>query len=157
MTDPRNTETIHAYTDGSCSMPSRFGGWGFVLLRTESGKRLENHGSSKGTTNNQMELTAAIEALRVLKIRCSSNPIILYTDSQYVKRGLTEWLNGWVANGWRTASKKPVANKELWLELKTLAEGLDVSFEWVKAHNGNALNERADYLANMGTKEAQAH
>lgn len=155
MTTTKNTiETIHAYTDGSCSMPSKRGGWGFVLLRTVTGNQLERYGSASGTTNNQMELTAAIEALRVCKVRCSSNPIIVYTDSQYVKKGLTEWISNWMAKGWRTANKKPVANKELWQELKALSDQLNVSFQWVKAHNGNPLNERADQLATKGTAEA---
>lgn len=139
------SEVNYAYTDGACITQDRRGGWGFVLARGE--KRLRRSGGELQTTSNRMELTAAIKALEELQKRYPDNPVVVYSDSQYVVKGITEWLENWKRNGWRNASKKPVENADLWQELDTLNQALKVSWEWVKGHNGNPLNEEADKLA----------
>ena len=135
------------YTDGACSGNPGPGGWGVVLLAEDDGmvtKRKELSGGKLDTTNNQMELKAAIEALRALRRKTI---ITLITDSIYVQKGITEWLPNWKKNNWKTSSKKLVKNKELWQELDLLVSNHLVTWEWVKGHAGNSENERADKLA----------
>jgi ribonuclease HI len=133
------------HTDGACSGNPGPGGWGAIL---DSGPhRKEIKGGEAQTTNNRMELTAAIEALRALKGRCS---VALHTDSVYLRDGITKWIHGWKRNGWRTADKKPVKNVELWQALDALADAHDVEWHWVRGHAGHDLNERADELARQG-------
>ena len=139
---------IEIFTDGACRGNPGPGGWG-VLLR-HNGRERELCGGEVATTNNRMELTAAIRALEALTERCH---VKLYTDSVYVKDGITKWLAGWRARGWRTANKKPVKNKDLWLRLAELVEEHDVEWHWVKGHAGHVENERADALANRGLDE----
>jgi len=136
---------VEAFTDGACRGNPGPGGWG-ALLRS-GGHVKELHGGELATTNNRMELTAAIEALAALKHRCR---VALYTDSTYVRSGITEWMPAWRARGWRTASKKPVKNQDLWQALSEQAERHEVSWHWVKGHSGHPENERADELANQG-------
>lgn len=135
-------EKVVIYTDGACSMPSMKGGWGAVLKFGKATKEIS--GFLAKTTNNQMELTACIEALLAIKKQAS---IEIYTDSQYVKNGITQWILNWKKNGWKTASKQPVKNMELWQKLDELNQKLQPNWRWVKSHNGNVLNERADFLA----------
>ena len=140
---------VTAYTDGACRGNPGPGGWG-VLLRF--GRRTkELWGGDPDTTNNRMELMAAIQALAALKEPCH---VLLYTDSVYVKSGITTWIDNWRRRGWRTANRKPVKNKDLWLLLDSEAERHDVSWRWVKGHAGDPGNERADELANRGVEEA---
>ncbi|MEK7266800.1 MAG: ribonuclease HI [Pseudomonadota bacterium] len=134
---------IEAFTDGACAGNPGPGGWGALIIDGES--RTEIYGGQSATTNNRMELTAAIEALRA-----TGGPIRLYTDSQYVKNGITVWINGWKRNGWRTADKKPVKNQDLWVSLDEAINGRNVDWRWVKGHNGHPENERADALARAG-------
>ena len=133
---------ITIYTDGACSGNPGKGGWGAVLIQNRKEKHLS--GSNKFTTNNQMELTATIEALKSI-IKPSN--IALYTDSQYVKNGITSWIFNWKKNGWKTANKKPVANKDLWIELDKYVKIHSVNWFWVKGHSGDHYNEIADQLA----------
>jgi len=142
------TEVV-IYTDGACKGNPGPGGWGAVLQA--GGHEKEMWGGEKLTTNNRMELTAVIEALASLRRRCS---IDLYTDSEYVRNGITSWIHGWKARGWRTADKKPVKNVELWQKLEALAAGHEVRWHWVRGHAGHPGNERADQLANRGVDEA---
>ena len=139
---------VEIYTDGACRGNPGPGGWG-ALLRA-SGRERELHGGEAATTNNRMELTAAIRALEALKRPCS---VALYTDSQYVRQGITLWLPQWVARGWKTADRKPVKNQDLWLRLDELARLHRVEWHWVKGHAGHPENERADGLANRGIEE----
>jgi len=136
---------IHAYTDGACSGNPGPGGWG-VLLRAGSHEK-ELFGGEPATTNQRMELKAAIEALKALKKPCR---ITIHSDSKYVVNGMTEWLPDWKRRGWKTAAKKPVANLELWQELDRLAAHHQVRWQWVKGHAGHPENERADALARRG-------
>ncbi len=138
--------TIH--TDGGCRGNPGIGGWGAIL--SYSGVTKELKGNADHTTNNQMELTAAIEALETLKRACH---VDLYTDSVYVRNGITKWINGWRAKGWRTANRKPVKNKELWQELDALNQKHQIEWHWVKGHSGDPGNERADELANQAMDE----
>ena len=133
------------HTDGACSGNPGPGGWGAVLQYGSTVKELK--GGAPLTTNNRMELTAAIEALNALKRACA---VELHTDSTYVKDGLNKWMKGWKKNGWKTADKKPVKNLELWQALDTAVERHVIDWRWVKGHNGDELNERADQLANEG-------
>ena len=133
---------IIIYTDGACSGNPGKGGWGAVLIHEGNEKYLS--GYDKMTTNNKMELTATIESLKSIKTK---SKIELYTDSQYVKNGINSWIINWRKNGWKTASKKPVANKELWRALDECAAKHEVSWFWVKGHAGNKYNEIADELA----------
>lgn len=134
---------VEAWTDGACRGNPGPGGWG-VLLRCAGRERALN-GAEPLTTNNRMELTAAIMALESLKRPCS---VDLYTDSQYVRSGITEWLSGWKRNGWRTASRRPVKNQDLWQALDAATARHEVRWHWVKGHSGHPENDRADELAN---------
>jgi ribonuclease HI len=142
---------IHIYTDGACKGNPGPGGWGVLLKSGATEKEL--YGGELGTTNNRMELMAVIQALMALKRPCA---VTLYLDSQYVLKGITEWLPGWKAKGWRTASKQPVKNAELWRQLDELVSqgGHTIDWQWVRGHNGDAGNERADALANLGVEVA---
>ncbi|TFY99309.1 ribonuclease HI [Ramlibacter henchirensis] len=142
---------VEIYTDGACKGNPGPGGWG-VLLRSGSTQK-ELFGGELGTTNNRMELMAVIQALSALKRPCA---VTLYLDSQYVLKGITEWLPGWKAKGWRTAGKTPVKNAELWKRLDDLVQqsGHVIDWRWVRGHNGDPGNERADALANMGVELA---
>ena len=133
------------HTDGACSGNPGPGGWGAVLQYGETVKELK--GGAPLTTNNQMELTAAIEALNALKRPVA---VQLHTDSSYVKDGLTKWIHNWKKNGWKTADKKPVKNVELWQALDAAVARHQIEWHWVKGHNGDEMNERADALANEG-------
>ena len=137
--------TVEVYADGACRGNPGPGGWG-VLLRA-GGRERELHGGEPATTNNRMELTAVIRALESLDARTR---VRLYTDSQYVQKGMTEWIHDWKRRGWRTADKKPVKNVDLWMRLDELARGHDVEWHWVRGHAGHPENERADALANKG-------
>jgi len=139
---------VALFTDGACRGNPGPGGWG-VLLRYGDRER-ELYGGETATTNNRMELRAAIEGLKALREPCE---VTLTTDSTYVMKGLTEWLPGWKARGWRTAGRKPVKNAELWRELDAEAGRHTVRWEWVKGHSGHEGNERADALANRGIDE----
>ncbi len=141
-------KAVEVYTDGACRGNPGPGGWG-VLLRW-GGHERELKGSEPDTTNNRMELQAAIEALSALRRRCR---VELYTDSEYLRRGITEWLPGWKQRGWKTASRKPVRNRELWEALDRLQQKHEVRWHWVKAHAGHPGNERADALANEAIDE----
>jgi ribonuclease HI len=136
------SDKITIYTDGACSGNPGKGGWGAVLIN--EGNEIYLSGHDKMTTNNKMELTAAIEALKSIKIKSN---IELYTDSQYVKNGINLWIVNWKKNGWKTASKKPVANKDLWIKLDECVATHEVIWFWVKGHAGNQYNEMADELA----------
>jgi len=136
---------VDIFTDGACSGNPGPGGWGAVLRSGEHEKEL--CGGERDTTNNRMELTAAIEALEALTEPCQ---VTLTTDSTYVRDGITRWLANWKQNGWRTAAKKPVKNQELWQKLDRQASRHDVTWKWVKGHSGHPENERADMLANQG-------
>ena len=138
--------SVTVYTDGACSGNPGPGGWG-VLIMTDSSESIELNGGEKHTTNNRMELTAAIEALKHFK---QSTKLTIFTDSVYVKEGISSWLNNWKARGWKTASKKPVKNEDLWKELDEQNQIHDVDWQWVKGHAGHPENERADYLARTG-------
>jgi len=139
---------VEIYTDGACRGNPGVGGWG-ALLRTD-GRERELWGGEPLTTNNRMELTAAIRALEALKRRCQ---VALYTDSQYVRLGITTWLPDWKLRNWRTADRKPVKNQDLWQELDALAAKHDIEWHWVRGHDGHPENERADALANRGIDE----
>jgi ribonuclease HI len=137
--------SVKAYTDGACSGNPGPGGWGVVLQFGDHERELK--GGESDTTNNRMELTAAIEALKALKEPCH---IALTTDSTYVKDGITKWLSNWKRNGWKTAAKKPVKNQDLWQQLEDCVTQHTVEWLWVKGHSGHPENERADTLANEG-------
>ena len=139
---------INIYTDGACRGNPGPGGWGALLIYQKSKKEL--YGFSPETTNNIMELSAVIESLKSIKRKC---PIIITTDSNYVKNGITDWIHSWKTNNWKTANKKPVKNKELWIELDSLCALYDIKWEWVKGHSGHPENERADSLANKAIDE----
>ena len=133
------------YTDGACKGNPGPGGWGVVLRSGAHEKEL--FGGERSTTNNRMELTAVIEALASLKRSCD---VAIYTDSEYVRKGITEWIHGWKQRGWTTADRKPVKNAELWQRLDALRQLHHVQWRWVKGHAGDPGNERADALANRG-------
>tara|TARA_Y100000994_G_scaffold142509_1_gene116751 strand:- start:333 stop:773 length:441 start_codon:yes stop_codon:yes gene_type:complete len=136
---------IYIYTDGACRGNPGPGGWGAILIYEDFKKEIK--GGSLLTTNNIMELTAVIEALSILKF--SSN-VVITTDSNYVKDGITKWIHNWKAKGWKTANKKPVKNKDLWIRLDALSSQHTIDWKWVKGHSGHPENERADFLANEG-------
>ena len=138
-------DRVQIYTDGACSGNPGPGGWG-ALLRWK-GTDKEMSGGERKTTNNRMEMMAAISALESLK---RTVPVDLYTDSTYVRDGITKWLPGWKSNGWKTAAKKPVKNQDLWLRLEAAMRDHDIKWHWVKGHAGHPENERADELARSG-------
>jgi len=142
---------IVIYTDGACKGNPGPGGWG-ALLRAADGAEKELCGGELDTTNNRMEMMAVIEALSALKRPCQ---VILFVDSQYVLKGMTEWLHGWKAKGWRTAAKQPVKNVDLWQRLDALVHQSEhrIEWQWVKGHAGDPGNERADALANRGVEQ----
>lgn len=136
--------TVHLFTDGACSGNPGPGGWGLILRHPATGKEIERAGAEANTTNNRMELMAVIEGLGLLT---KPSIVELYSDSQYVLKGLDEWLHSWKRRGWRTADKKPVKNVELWQRLDELASQHDVRMHWIRGHQGHPENERADRLA----------
>jgi ribonuclease HI len=136
---------VQVYTDGACKGNPGPGGWGAWLRSGESEKEL--WGGEAVTTNNRMELTAPIEALASLKRTCQ---VVIYTDSEYVRNGITTWIHGWKQRGWKTADRKPVKNVDLWQRLDALCQTHKVEWRWVKGHSGDPGNERADELANRG-------
>ena len=142
---------VRAFTDGACSGNPGPGGWGAVLQFGDHEREL--HGGAADTTNNRMELTAAIEALRALRESCR---VSLTTDSTYVKDGITQWLANWKRNDWKTAAKKPVKNQDLWQALDHESSRHEIDWCWVKGHSGHPENERADRLANLGMDEVRA-
>ena len=140
---------ITIYTDGACSGNPGVGGWGVVIIEDNKNETFLNGGENH-TTNNKMELTAAIQALKTFE---KESTITLITDSKYVKDGIQSWIENWKKNGWKTAAKKPVKNKELWIELNELIARHNITWEWVKGHAGNTHNEKADYLARRYIEE----
>ncbi len=149
--DVSKQSTVTIYTDGACSGNPGPGGWGALLMDDE--KTMEIKGGKADTTNNQMELMAAIKAIK--KLRLPSRDVIIRTDSTYVRDGITKWMPNWKANGWKTANKKPVKNRDLWIQLDELAQRHNVSWQWVKGHSGNEGNNRADVLAHKGMAKYQ--
>lgn len=143
-------DKVEIFTDGACRGNPGPGGWGALLRMGVHEKRM--HGGEANTTNNRMELMGAIQALRVLSRPCE---VVVWTDSEYVKKGMTEWLAGWKARGWRTAAKAPVKNADLWQLLEAEAARHVVDWRWVKGHAGHPGNEIADQLANKGIDELQ--
>ena len=147
---------LYIYTDGACSGNPGPGGWGALLIAKEAGKLLKSRelcGGEADTTNNRMELTAAIEGLNALE---RPSPVTVVTDSTYVKDGISKWMHGWKRKGWKTAAKKPVKNQELWMALDEAQARHQVTWEWVKGHAGHAENELADGLANKGMEPFKA-
>ena len=141
---------VQLFTDGACSGNPGPGGWAFILRHPATEKEVERSGAEILTTNNRMELMAVIEGLKLLK---TASIVDLTSDSQYVLKGLKEWIKGWKAKGWKTADKKPVKNQELWMELDALAAAHQVRFHWIRGHNEHAENERCDQLA-VAAREA---
>ena len=137
---------IKIYTDGSCIGNPGKGGWAAIILN--GGKKTELKGSKKDTTNNQMELLAPIKALKKIP---KGSKVQIFTDSKYVKSGITEWIHSWKKNGWKTASKQKVKNKDLWVELDLLANEFDIKWNWVKAHSTDKLNNEVDLIARGAT------
>lgn len=136
-------EILNIYTDGACKGNPGIGGWGAILEYGNTKKEIK--GYSINTTNNIMELTAVIKALECLNRKCK---IVITTDSNYVKNGITDWIKSWKNNGWKTAKKSPVKNKDLWIKLDSLVANHDIDWKWIKGHSGHPQNERADELAN---------
>ena len=140
---------IKVYTDGACKGNPGQGGWGALILENDSSREI--NGGENNTTNNRMELMAVIKALESLK---EQKDIIIYTDSTYVQKGISEWIINWKRNGWKSSNKKTVKNKDLWVELDNLNDSMSVKWEWIKGHAGHSGNERADYLANLGVNSS---
>jgi len=138
---------IKIYTDGSCLKNPGNGGWAAIINVNNEIKEIS--GSVKDTTNNKMELMAPIKAIQEVK---EQQPIEIYTDSQYVKLGITDWIHKWIKNNWQTSKKEPVKNKELWMELYELTKSHEIKWIWVKAHAGNTLNEQVDLLAKQAAE-----
>jgi ribonuclease HI len=147
----QNEDAVEIWTDGACKGNPGPGGWGALLKLGTVEKTL--HGGEPLTTNNRMEMLAVIEALGALKRPCK---VLLHVDSQYVMKGMTEWIHGWKQRGWRTADKKPVKNADLWQRMDEEVAKHSITWKWVKGHAGDPGNERADLLANRGVEEARA-
>ena len=147
----QNEDAVEIWTDGACKGNPGPGGWGALLKLGAVEKTL--HGGEPLTTNNRMEMLAVIEALGALKRPCK---VLLHVDSQYVMKGMTEWIHGWKQRGWRTADKKPVKNADLWQRMDEEVAKHSITWKWVKGHAGDSGNERADLLANRGVEEARA-
>ncbi|WP_324778669.1 ribonuclease HI [Thiobacillus sedimenti] len=147
-----SADTIYIYSDGACKGNPGAGGWGALLVA--GGHRKEIHGGEPNTTNNRMEMTAVIRALELLK---RPSTVEVHTDSQYVQKGISEWLPGWKRRNWRTADGKPVKNQDLWERLDALAQQHRIEWIWVRGHAGHPENERADQLANQGVLQAHRH
>jgi len=140
---------VNLYTDGACKGNPGPGGWGVVIIK--NGKSVDEiYGGEINTTNNRMELLAVIHGLNQIE---KADMVRVNTDSMYVKNGITSWINKWVENGWKTAAKKDVANKDLWLKLQSIVETRKITWNWVRGHSGDAGNERADFLANKGVSD----
>jgi len=137
---------VNLYTDGACKGNPGPGGWGVVIIKNGTPVD-EIYGGELNTTNNRMELLAVIHGLTKIK---EGDSVRVNTDSMYVKNGITSWINKWVENGWKTAAKKDVANKDLWVKLQSIVEVREVTWNWVRGHSGDVGNERADFLANKG-------
>ena len=142
---------IEVYTDGGCSGNPGPGGWAYVIINGDvldnaGGTPLENWGAESSTTNNRMELKAVISALEALANTDTSSGVTIYTDSQYVQKGISVWIKDWKRKGWKTSDKKPVKNQDLWQRLDALSGGLPITWLWVKGHAGNKYNERCDFL-----------
>jgi ribonuclease HI len=144
--DAGATATLSLYSDGGCSGNPGPGGWAYVIVEGVSVR--EGSGGEKGTTNNRMELSALIQGLKALRADedLRGRAVDVYTDSQYAQKGISEWIHSWKRNGWRTAAKESVKNKDLWVELDALREGMELRWHWVKGHAGNTWNERCDQL-----------
>jgi ribonuclease HI len=151
LTDVRGNDRVTIHTDGACSGNPGPGGWGVILQW--DGHTRELKGGEAHTTNNRMELMAAIMALEALKRPCD---VDLHTDSEYLRQGITDWINGWKRNGWRTAARKPVKNTDLWQRLDAAVGRHTVHWHWVRGHSGHDLNERADELAREAIAEIRA-
>ena len=147
-----NAEVIYIYSDGACKGNPGAGGWGALLV--SGGHRKEISGGEANTTNNRMEMTAVIRALESLK---RPSTVEVHTDSQYVQKGISEWMPGWKRRNWRTADGKPVKNQDLWLQLDALSQLHRIEWKWVRGHAGHPENERADALANLGVLQAQQY
>jgi len=140
---------VNLYTDGACKGNPGPGGWGVVIIK--NGKPVDEiYGGEINTTNNRMELLAVIHGLNQIE---KADMVRVNTDSMYVKNGITSWINKWVENGWKTAAKKDVANKDLWLKLQSIVETREITWNWVRGHSGDTGNERADFLANKGVSD----
>ena len=144
-----NKNAVEIFTDGACSGNPGPGGWG-AILRWRSEEK-EIYGGELDTTNNRMEMMAAIQALEGLK---RATNVVLYTDSTYLRDGITKWIHGWKRNGWKTVAKKPVKNEDLWRRLDDALADHEIDFRWVKGHSGHPENERADELARLGSEAA---
>lgn len=141
---------VKVFTDGACSGNPGPGGWGAILKAIKDGKivsKKEIYGGEEITTNNRMELVAAIKALESLKVK---SQVTIITDSKYLKDGMTKWINNWLSNNWRNSTNKEIKNVDLWKKINILSQSHEIFWEWVKAHNAHADNERADYLARLG-------
>ncbi len=145
-----NADTIYIYSDGACKGNPGVGGWGALMV--SAGHRTEIYGGERDTTNNRMEMTAVIRALEQLK---RPSTVEVHTDSQYVQKGISEWMPGWKRRNWRTAEGKPVKNQDLWQQLDTLSQQHAIEWKWVRGHAGHPENERADALANQGVLQVQ--
>ena len=141
---------IKIYTDGSCLKNPGDGGWAAIIIKDDESKEIS--GSERDTTNNRMELLAPINALKEMK---RDEQIEIYTDSQYVKLGITEWINKWVLNNWKTSKKEDVKNKDLWMELDNLIKDHEIEWKWVKGHSGNLYNEEVDEIARVEAEKLQ--